>query len=122
MTVAQLTVADLRPVDLFDDLDDEQLAVWAAAAEPFDLAPGDILLDPAEPPRGLLLLFEGTLRTMLVEDGSEEPLGHQVSRILGSRYAYATSTSVEKTTMNAAPYSVTPISGGRSCWWIDWAA
>jgi signal transduction histidine kinase len=77
MTVAQLTVADLRPVDLFDDLDDAQLAVWVAAAEPFDLAPGEILLDPAEPPRGLLLLFEGTLRTMLVDDGSEEPLGHQ---------------------------------------------
>src|SRR5215470_10251425 len=33
----------------------------------------------------------------------EQALGHQVSRILGSRYAYATSTSVEKTTMNAAP-------------------
>jgi len=33
----------------------------------------------------------------------EQGLGHQVSRIMGSRYAYATSTSVEKTTMNAAP-------------------
>ena len=36
MTTAQLTAADLRPIDLFDDLDDEQLAVWAAAAEPFE--------------------------------------------------------------------------------------
>jgi signal transduction histidine kinase len=77
MTLAQLTAADLRPVDLFDDLDDEQLAVWAAAAEPFEVAAGEILLDPAEPARGLLLLFEGTARTTLVDDGSEEPLGHQ---------------------------------------------
>src|SRR5262249_14457259 len=45
----------------------------------------------------------------------EQRLGHYVSRIRGSRYAYAMSMSVEKTTMNAAPYSVTPISGGRSC-------
>ena len=33
----------------------------------------------------------------------EQGFSHQVSRILGSRYAYATSTSVEKTTMKAAP-------------------
>ena len=49
MSTAQLTAVDLRPVDLFDELDDEQLAVWAAAAEPFEAAPGDILFEPAEP-------------------------------------------------------------------------
>ena len=76
MTTAELTAADLRPVDLFDDLDDEQLAVWAAA-EPFDAAPGDILIEPARPAGGLLLLLEGTARTLLLDEGREEPLGRQ---------------------------------------------
>jgi signal transduction histidine kinase len=77
MTTAQLTAADLRPVDLFDDLDDEQLAVWAAAAEPFDVAPGDVLFEPGEPAGGPLLLLAGTARTLLVDEGREEPLGRQ---------------------------------------------
>jgi signal transduction histidine kinase len=77
VTTAQLTTVDLRPVDLFDDLDDEQLAVWAAAAEPFEAAPGDVLFEPAEPAGGLLLLLEGTARTLLLDEGREEPLGRQ---------------------------------------------
>jgi signal transduction histidine kinase len=77
MSTAQLTAADLRPVDLFDDLDDDELAVWAAAAEPFDVAPGEVLLEPAEPARGLLLLLEGSARTLLVGEGREERLGRQ---------------------------------------------
>ncbi len=36
-----VTVADLRPVDLFDDLDDEPLAEWAAVVG-FDMVPGDV--------------------------------------------------------------------------------
>ncbi len=77
MSTAQLTSLDLRPVDLFDEVDDEQLAVWAAAAEPFAAAPGDILFEPAEPAGGLLLLLEGTARTLLLDEGREEPLGRQ---------------------------------------------
>jgi signal transduction histidine kinase len=77
VTTAQLTAADLRPVDLFDDLDDEQLAVWAAAAEPLEAAPGEILFEPGEPSGGLLLLLEGTALTLLVDEGRAEPLGRQ---------------------------------------------
>ena len=32
-TAAAISVADLRPVDLFDDIDDAQLAEWAAVAQ-----------------------------------------------------------------------------------------
>ncbi len=32
--MSEYTVADLRPVDLFDDLDDAELAEWAAVAKP----------------------------------------------------------------------------------------
>jgi signal transduction histidine kinase len=77
MTTAHLTAADLRPVDLFEDLDDEQLGVWAAAAEPYEIAQGDILVQPGEPSLGLILLLDGRARTMLVDGMREEPLGHQ---------------------------------------------
>jgi signal transduction histidine kinase len=77
MSVAHLTAADLRPVDLFDDLGDDALAPWAAAAEPYGLAPGDVIVQPGEPSPGLILLLEGGARTLLVDDIREEPLGHQ---------------------------------------------
>jgi signal transduction histidine kinase len=77
MSIAHLAAADLRPVDLFDDLDEDALARWAAAAEPYALAPGEIIVQPGEPSPGLILLLEGRARTLLVDDIREEPLGHQ---------------------------------------------
>jgi len=78
MTTAQLTLADLRAIDLFDDLDDEQLGPWLDAAEPFDAAPGDVLAEQGEQPRGLLLLIEGTAQAILRSEEREEPLARQV--------------------------------------------
>ena len=77
MTIAELTAADLRPVDLFDDLDDAALAPWAAAAEPYALSPGDVIVQPGEPAPGLIVLLDGRARTLLVDGLREEPLGHQ---------------------------------------------
>src|SRR5204862_397860 len=47
----------------------------AAGAEA--VAAGEVLLEPAEPARGLLLLLEGTARTLLLAEGREERLGRQ---------------------------------------------
>jgi signal transduction histidine kinase len=77
MSIAHLTTADLRPVDLFEDLDNDALAPWAAAAEPYELSPGDIVVQPGEASPGLILLLEGRARTLLVDDIREEPLGYQ---------------------------------------------
>ena len=44
MSAAPVTVADLRPVDLFDDLDDEGLAAWAAVAEPLNADAGEVVI------------------------------------------------------------------------------
>ena len=77
MSIAHLTAAELRPVNLFDDLDDDALAPWAAAAEPYALSPGEVIVQPGEPSPGLILLLEGRARTLLVDDIREEPLGHQ---------------------------------------------
>ena len=76
---APVTVADLRPVDLFDDLDDTKLAEWAAAAEGRDTEVGDVVLDENSESEGLLCLLEGTLQ-MFRHDGDRlEPVGQQTA-------------------------------------------
>ena len=85
MSVAYLTAEDLRGVDLFDDLDDERLALWAAAAEPFDAEPGQILSEAGQYPTGLWLLLEGTVETTLIAEGRTEPVGrHRAPTWIGA--------------------------------------
>ena len=62
MTTARdtpVSVADLRPVDLFDDLDDAGLAEFAAAAQWRHVEPGTVVLEAGEPPRGDVLPARG---------------------------------------------------------------
>jgi signal transduction histidine kinase len=72
-----VTAADLRAIDLFDDLDDAQLAEWAAAAQAFDAAPGKVLVEQGQSVRGVLLLLDGTAEALLVDGGRTEPVGRQ---------------------------------------------
>ena len=53
-------VDELRTIDLFDGLSDEQLAAWAAVTEPRDVPEGELLLEQGVESPGPLLLFEGT--------------------------------------------------------------
>jgi signal transduction histidine kinase len=69
------TPADLRAIDLFDDLDDEALAEWAAVAEPFSVAAGEIIAEQGVTPKGVLLLFSGLAQALIVENGRAEPAG-----------------------------------------------
>ncbi|MFL5826753.1 MAG: ATP-binding protein [Thermoleophilaceae bacterium] len=77
MSAHAVTVADLRPVDLFDDLDDEALADWAAVAEWREAEPGDVVAEQSEEPEGMLCLLEGTLQTFVRDGERLEPVGHQ---------------------------------------------
>jgi signal transduction histidine kinase len=72
-----VTVADLRPVDLFDELDDGALAEWAAVARWHRAQAGKVVIDQGEPPRGLWCLLEGTLQTFRRDGDRLEPVGHQ---------------------------------------------
>jgi signal transduction histidine kinase len=67
--------ADLRAIDLFDDIDDNALEEWAAAARTFDAEPGDVLAQEGEPPPGLMLIFEGTVNVLLMDDRRGELVG-----------------------------------------------
>jgi CRP-like cAMP-binding protein len=72
-----VTVADLRPVDLFDDLDDAALAEWAAVAERLTAEPGEVVIPGDAPARGLWCLLEGSLQTFVRDGERLEPIGHQ---------------------------------------------
>jgi signal transduction histidine kinase len=74
-----VTLAELRSVDLFDDVDDEQLAEWVAVARVEALEPGDILFEQDEEPPGLKLLLDGEAIVLLVEGERMEPVGRQLA-------------------------------------------
>jgi signal transduction histidine kinase len=77
MTVAAVTLADLRGVDLFDDLDDGELDPWLAVVEARVAEPGALIAEQGEVPPGVVLLLDGTARTLLVEGERTEPVGRQ---------------------------------------------
>lgn len=71
------SAAELRAIDLFEGLDDEQLGVWAAAAQTREVAAGEVLVEQDAPSRGLWLLLEGSVESLVVADGRSERIGHQ---------------------------------------------
>ncbi len=72
-----ITLADLRPVDLFDDLDDGELQRWVDVAVERLAEPGEVLAEQGEMPPGLQLLLEGVARSLIVEGERTEPVGRQ---------------------------------------------
>jgi signal transduction histidine kinase len=75
--MSEFTVADLRPVDLFDDLDDAELAEWAAVAKPYDHAAGTVMSEQGAEPKGVVLLLEGTGMAVIAYGERSEPVGRQ---------------------------------------------
>jgi signal transduction histidine kinase len=73
----EVTLAELRNVDLFDDLEDAELAEWVAVASPESLAPGDVIFEQGAEPPGLKLLLEGEAQTLLMDGERTEPVGRQ---------------------------------------------
>src|SRR4051794_13844242 len=77
MSATTTLLGELRRIDLFDDLDDEELGRWVAVAEMREVPAGEVIAQPAQPVPGLILLLEGTVQTLLAEDGRNEPVGQQ---------------------------------------------
>jgi signal transduction histidine kinase len=70
-----LTGRELRDVDLFSELDDEQLERWAEIAEVAQLEAGTIVAEQGEESSGLTLLLEGTIEAFTVDGARLEPVG-----------------------------------------------
>jgi signal transduction histidine kinase len=79
MSADSVTVADLRPVDLFDDIGDDALADWAAVAQARTAEPGELVLEAGAEPVGFLCLLEGTLQMFSRNGDRLEPAGDQTA-------------------------------------------
>jgi signal transduction histidine kinase len=75
MTAPAVTLADLRRIDLFDDLDDDTLAEVAASATSFTAEPGELIAERGDV-SGVVLLLDGVLETLIEDRGHTEPAGH----------------------------------------------
>ena len=77
MSSEAITLAELRTIDLFEDLDDDQLREWEAVTGILHAAPGEVIAEQGEPPPGALLLLTGSAQTLLVDHGRTEPAARQ---------------------------------------------
>ena len=79
MTERAVTSADLRPVDLFDALDDAELGEWAAVAHWRQVESGELVVQDGTDLEGLLCLLEGTLQVFSRDGERLEPVGRQTA-------------------------------------------
>jgi signal transduction histidine kinase len=71
-----VTLEELRGVDLFDSLDDAQLAEWVPLARPHRVGAGEVIAEQGEELPGLQLLLEGRAQAFILAQGRSEPVGH----------------------------------------------
>jgi signal transduction histidine kinase len=74
-----VTLADLRAMDLFDDVRDDDLAAWLAVADERTVEPGEVIAEHGVPAPGVVLLLDGTAQTYLAEHDRFEPVGRQIA-------------------------------------------
>ncbi len=79
MTPEPITLAELRSVDLFDGIDDEQLAEWLAVAQLREVEPGELIIEEQGHVPGLILLLAGSAATNVTRRGRFEAVGRQVA-------------------------------------------
>jgi signal transduction histidine kinase len=85
MSTTTLSAADLRTIDLFDDLSDEELEHWAAITQVRDYRAGELVAEQGERQPSMFLVLEGTLQGLLVSDGRVEPAGqHRAPTWIGA--------------------------------------
>jgi len=85
MTTREITLSELRVVDLFADLSDAELQEWVAAAVPLEIETGEILAEYDEQPRDLMLLLQGDVEILTIQLGRAEPgIRHHAPSSMGA--------------------------------------
>jgi len=85
MTARDITMSELRAIDLFEDLTDTELGEWVAAAAPLEVQAGEMLAEHDEQPRDLMLLLEGDVEILTVQLGRAEPgIRHHAPSSMGA--------------------------------------
>jgi signal transduction histidine kinase len=72
-----VTLDDLRPIDLFTELDDADLALWADAATMEEHPVGTTILEQGKDVVNLTFLLEGRIQTLMRDGDRIEPTGMQ---------------------------------------------
>ncbi len=86
--------ADLRSIDLFDELDDRALGDWAEVAEWRDAERGECVVDDGTEPEGVLCLFEGMLQVFTRNGDRYEPVAQQTPPTWIAAVATLTETAI----------------------------
>jgi signal transduction histidine kinase len=73
------SAAELRGIDLFDELSDAELERWAAAAEVRELAAGDVLVEQGAEAKNFILVLDGVIEAQVREHGRVEPVGRHIA-------------------------------------------
>jgi signal transduction histidine kinase len=80
-----VTLAELRAIDLLEDLDDAQLGEWVSAARTYRVEPGEIIAEQGEGNHGMRLILTGEAQASIVEGGSSEPVSrHKAPTWIGA--------------------------------------
>jgi signal transduction histidine kinase len=74
-----VTVEELRTVDLFDDLDEAELAKWVPVAQTRHVEAGEVIAEEGEEPTGMTLMLQGQGLGVMLDHGRSEPVGRQRS-------------------------------------------
>jgi signal transduction histidine kinase len=77
MSTAAVSLAELRAIDLFDDLDDAALEEWLVVSHLRTFEAGELLAEQDEPVPGVELLLDGSVLTFLVDQERVERVGRQ---------------------------------------------
>jgi signal transduction histidine kinase len=73
------TLEELRRIDLFDELDDADLALWQPIAVIREFAPEEVVAEARDASAGVFLLLSGTIQGLVFESGRLEPVTRQVA-------------------------------------------
>ena len=86
MSEPPVTLEELRTVDLFEELSDEQLAAWIPVLRSYVVPAGGIIAEQGDENRGMQLLLSGEAQASVLVDGtSDEPVGkHKAPTWMGA--------------------------------------
>jgi signal transduction histidine kinase len=73
------TIDELRPMDLFADLSDDELQAWCDAAVVKDVPAGTVYARQDETRTGLILILKGTIEALVQDGTGDEPIGDHVA-------------------------------------------
>ena len=74
-----ITAADLRTVDLFHGISDEDLAPWLEVITERRVEPGQLIAEAGVPVSTMQVLLEGRGQNYVMEGGRADPMGEQVA-------------------------------------------